>query len=737
MINTQPILFIRNRSNSLFIRLIAGFLCIVLLLASLMIYSISVSKQNVRAEIVKYNTLTLENTRDSYEKHLDQIKKQMYLFFFSEEVQKLQKTPNFSNFPLIVRDISTWVINPYLFIDNIVLYSKQGELVLEKGTSTNATAMFNVFYTSSEYPLDFWRKQFTENYTSRIFPAAHMKNAVFHDPPQMLGEFIPIILKNKDNQDFYMVVFLDANKMYKAFHQSIYNDFIIYNDLGQTIFKTEGQDPYISFDDLQKYGSNEFIRNEKYHFIMTGAGTGYKYVYRVPLERIVSQSRLNITLIVIMAAAIALSILFSFLFAARINNPLKKVIESIRHMNDNMPYRTNIKEFNIISDEIHGNQMMRKQMSFINHLKTIRNHERDTIDLDFTDKPFVFVLFQIQQYKSDSSMQASIQKWLYYMKTFIDSKLKPTFADSLTFQIERDQILSLVFTEQMTELNELLDQMKFVFDHDREYGIVTITITSIYSASIQLTTAYEEVQELVGERLLINETQIIRKRAAIQMAVGFTPDQDKEFEVNLKEGNTAQLIALMERLFARWHTKELTAAVMIRFAESMIGKIQNAISPIYLDAARLELILAKAEDRIQQCSTIQELEQLLLEWVTQTSEAVQGKKEEKYPVASFVIDYINDHLSDEIYLDALAEKLKMSSGYLSSYFKGKTGKNIVDYINETRIAKATTLLADNRIKIHDAAKAVGYQNMTSFNRMFKKYTGVTPSEYRKRMDASS
>ncbi|MNW14618.1 HTH-type transcriptional regulator YesS [compost metagenome] len=73
---------------------------------------------------------------------------------------------------------------------------------------------------------------------------------------------------------------------------------------------------------------------------------------------------------------------------------------------------------------------------------------------------------------------------------------------------------------------------------------------------------------------------------------------------------------------------------------------------------------------------------------------------------------------------------------MSSYFKGKTGKNIVDFINELRITKATSLLIDNRIKIHDAAKAVGYQNITSFNRMFKKYTGVTPSEYRKRNDDS-
>lgn len=731
----QPILFIRNRSNSLFIRLIAGFLCIILLLASLIIYSISVSKQNVRQEIVKYNTLMLENTSESYEKHLDLVKKQMYLFFFSEEVQRLQNTPSYVNFPLIVREISGFAANPYLFIDNIVFYSKKDELVLEKSTSTKAESMFNVFYASDKYPLDFWRHQFEEPYTSRIFPSTPVTNSIFHNQPQRLGEMMPIIIKNKD--DFYMVVFLDAMKMYQALHRSIYNDFIIYNESGEILFKSAEHEPNISYDDLQKYGSKDFIRDNKYHFMMTGQGTGYKYLYRVPVERIANQSRLSITLIVIMAAAISLSIMFSFLFTARINNPLKRVIESLRQMNDNVPYRSNIKEFNIISDEIQGNHMIRKQLSFINHLKAIRYHEHEAWKLDFANKPFVFVLFQIQPYHRNSISKSSIEQWLYYMKTYIDSRLKPTYPDSLTFQIERDQILSLVFTDQMTVVADLLAEMKSVFNHDREYGIVTIAITSIYTDSAQLTAAYEEVQELVGERLLINETQIIRKRAVTQMAVGFSPDQDKEFEVHLREGNTQQLIALMERLFARWHSKELTAAVMLRFAESLIDKIKNATIPYHLDPIRLEIILDKAGERILQCSTLKELELLLLDWVTQTSEAVREKKEEKYPVTSFVIDYINEHLAEEIYLDILADKLKMSSGYLSSYFKAKTGKNIVDYINETRITKATSLLTDNQIKIHDAAKAVGYQNITSFNRMFKKYTGMTPSEYRKRIDSST
>lgn len=729
--------FFRRRSNSLFIRLIAAFLCIILLLASLTIYFISVSKQNVRHEIVKYNTLMLENTMNGYEKHLDLVKRQMYLFFFSEDVQRIQSNLNYTNFPMIIREIATLVANPYLFIDNIVLYWKRGDLVLEKGTSTNAESMFNVFYKSAEYPLDFWRQQFSEPYTFQVLPAARTTNVIFRDRPERLGEFIPIVFKNEGNQDFFMVVFLDAVKMYKTFHQSVYDDFVLYDNKGQVLFQSGEQKPQIDYGDLQKYGGgSEFVRDGKYHFIKTGQATGYRYMFRVPVERIAYQTRLNITLVIIVVAAITLSIMIAILFAVRINNPLKKVIESIRSMNEGGPYRSSISEFNIISDEIHGNRMLRKQFSFINRLKAIRNQEVDTASLDFADKPFVFVLYHMQQITFDPGMQTSFQKWLYYLKTYVDSKLKPAYPDSLTFQIERDQILSLVFTERTTDLIELLGQMKEVFDHDKEYGIMTIAMTPLHSSSDQLTAAYEEAQLLIGERRLISETQIILERAAVPVAVAFSPDQDKEFEVNLREGNASQLTALLGRVFAKWNGKDLTAAAQLRFAEAMIGKIRNAATPAHLEPERLESILDRARDRLERCGTTEELEQLLLEWVTRIAEAVRAKKEEKQPVTSFVIDYINEHLSEEIYMDVLAEKLKMSSGYLSSYFKAKTGKNIVDYINETRIAKATSLLTDDRIKIHDAAKAVGYQNITSFNRMFKKYTGVTPSEYRKRIHTS-
>ena len=73
----------------------------------------------------------------------------------------------------------------------------------------------------------------------------------------------------------------------------------------------------------------------------------------------------------------------------------------------------------------------------------------------------------------------------------------------------------------------------------------------------------------------------------------------------------------------------------------------------------------------------------------------QEKKERKDAITTFVMEYVNDNLADEIYLDTLAEKLNISSGYLSTYFKEKTGINMMDYINEARVRKAAVSSGGN------------------------------------------
>ena len=84
---------------------------------------------------------------------------------------------------------------------------------------------------------------------------------------------------------------------------------------------------------------------------------------------------------------------------------------------------------------------------------------------------------------------------------------------------------------------------------------------------------------------------------------------------------------------------------------------------------------------------------------------------------------------EEISLDSCAERIGTSSYTLSKSFNKILGINFIDYLTDLRIQKAKELLEGTDMKIGDIAERVGYRH-SYFNRIFKKQTGVTPSQFR-------
>ena len=84
-------------------------------------------------------------------------------------------------------------------------------------------------------------------------------------------------------------------------------------------------------------------------------------------------------------------------------------------------------------------------------------------------------------------------------------------------------------------------------------------------------------------------------------------------------------------------------------------------------------------------------------------------------------------------LSAAAEKLGYNQKYLGRLFKKYTGVSFSEYRNRMRLRDAADLIAGSNIKIIDAALSVGFDNVTYFNKVFRIQYGMTPSEYRARM----
>ncbi|MFV0466824.1 MAG: response regulator [Lachnospiraceae bacterium] len=99
---------------------------------------------------------------------------------------------------------------------------------------------------------------------------------------------------------------------------------------------------------------------------------------------------------------------------------------------------------------------------------------------------------------------------------------------------------------------------------------------------------------------------------------------------------------------------------------------------------------------------------------------------------AIVRQYIEEHLQEQIQIDQLAEVVHVNSQYLMRLFKQEMGQSIMDYINERKIQTAGKLLKETDYSINFIADCVGCESNSYFTRLFKKYTGLSPSEYRSR-----
>jgi two-component system response regulator YesN len=98
-----------------------------------------------------------------------------------------------------------------------------------------------------------------------------------------------------------------------------------------------------------------------------------------------------------------------------------------------------------------------------------------------------------------------------------------------------------------------------------------------------------------------------------------------------------------------------------------------------------------------------------------------------------IMKYVQKSYADSgLSIRAISRHLYLTNTYICMLFKNTTGKTINEYITETRLERAKELLKSNDIPISDIAGLVGYGNPKYFSAVFKKMTGLTPSEYRER-----
>ena len=95
--------------------------------------------------------------------------------------------------------------------------------------------------------------------------------------------------------------------------------------------------------------------------------------------------------------------------------------------------------------------------------------------------------------------------------------------------------------------------------------------------------------------------------------------------------------------------------------------------------------------------------------------------------------YIAGHYGDPVGLDEMARTMHVSTFYFCKMFKKSTGLTFTDYLGRVRVEKAKNLLLNPHLRVSEIAYTVGFQSLTHFNRVFRKLTGESPTDFREKL----
>ncbi|MCT1401353.1 helix-turn-helix domain-containing protein [Paenibacillus sp. p3-SID867] len=135
--------------------------------------------------------------------------------------------------------------------------------------------------------------------------------------------------------------------------------------------------------------------------------------------------------------------------------------------------------------------------------------------------------------------------------------------------------------------------------------------------------------------------------------------------------------------------------------------------------------------------TLDELEEYLIEFYSEIVHYLTRSPGGSNKYADRIIHYLNEHYREEVVFEEMAKQIGISYSYMRKIVYEQTGKSLSDYLNLLRIEKAKELLLDSNLSIAQIASEVGYMNVRSFNRLFRKFEGMPPSSFKLQRSTTS
>ena len=250
------------------------------------------------------------------------------------------------------------------------------------------------------------------------------------------------------------------------------------------------------------------------------------------------------------------------------------------------------------------------------------------------------------------------------------------------------------------------------------------------------------------------------------------PHNGKKFEnpfcamMGEKSRTCAACLRLLQHISDRAQTESFTmncelglcdTAVPIRLGEKLIGFLQTGQvfrkKPTEAQFERMAKLVLEwgveiDKDRLHQAffstkvlsakqyDAMTKLLSIFAQHISMVTNQILVQQENaEPPLISRAKKYIEEHQAQELSLGEVAKAVNTSTFYFCKMFRKATGLHFTDYVSRVRVEKAKNLLLNPNLRVSEVAFEVGFQSLTHFNRVFKRITGQSPTDYRAQLSS--
>ena len=282
------------------------------------------------------------------------------------------------------------------------------------------------------------------------------------------------------------------------------------------------------------------------------------------------------------------------------------------------------------------------------------------------------------------------------------------------------------------EIDRICNASKDLFEE--ELGVfITISVSSIVKNEDRIPDAYQEAVEAMEYRAILGNNLVIRYEniKPTQSRYPFSFDAQRKLINCIRAGEYEDASKDLDMAFDDCVLRdgipiEMARCMVFGFINTMVQAIDEDINA---DDTNLMNTLRSME-QMTQCKTLVDMKEELKKPLKDFCELKcrGGKKSKNAELRDEIIQYVKDHYMDtNIGVAGIAEAFNMNSLYISRYFKEQEGEALPDYITKVRLEKAKELIRQGST-VQKVACDVGYVNVNSFIRIFKKFEGITPGK---------